>query len=238
MRVDPTLRPPLREPELSRAGFCREIPVGTPDAGVEGMAKWARIAMIVLVVWSVVTAAPSSGHAQDAETPPAEAEVSRWWYGWQVLLAGLSLPVALFASAATGVTARSPPLAITLVIGSALSPAAPAVVHALHGHAGRAATSLALDVGAPVAMGLLVAAGEAMDDDQGGGGGWFRGGFDLGPVGGFIIGYALLAPIAIFVDAMALSWDETVVEAGTSAHLRPSLQVAPDQTTVGIAGVF
>jgi len=83
-----------------------------------------------------------------AATPPAPAEMR--WYGWQTLVADAGA-VGLFGLAAFAGGDRDSTAAVAVgLIGLSTYLAGGPIIHAAHGHSGKAGISVALRVGLPV----------------------------------------------------------------------------------------
>jgi hypothetical protein len=103
------------------------------------MRNWVSI----FLVPALICALAGQGFAQES-APGAE----RKWYGGQTLLADV-LSIGTFIA---GIEGRSQPLAY---VGAGAYLTAPAVIHGVHYHGGRAALSVLMRVGFPLVGGLV-----------------------------------------------------------------------------------
>jgi hypothetical protein len=175
-----------------------------------------------------------SGAAR-AEPAPSQPKAS---YGWQILVVDLADAVLAAGGVAMGsnywkAQGSGFPLEMT---ASGFYVAGGPVVHLAHEHAGRAAVSFGLRVGAPLVLGLagwLIAAAlyhpGATGPDQ----------IEVAYQGfGVGAGVGVLSASAIDIAALARepASSESAKPSGHSAQLWPSLVVLPSATTVRDAG--
>jgi hypothetical protein len=184
----------------------------------------------VLTLAFALTLAPPAAHAdENAALPGSSAGDSgsatvRVYYGWQNLGAD-SASVGLLLLAAGGDHGDRDGLVYAGLGGYLLgSP----LVHAFHGHYRRAAGSLALRAGLPLAFGLATGALIGGSSE----GGTLADGVALGQVS-LAMG-AVGAVIAVFADDVGLSWDEKPAPRSWA----PTVQPSPYGMTFGVAGTF
>jgi hypothetical protein len=197
-------------------GACRsaQILAGTCLALSVGMTKPTLLAAALLAtVLAPALAAAQPGLVPAAPpTVEASAEPATRWYGWQILA---------IDAAALGVAAASDgegaELALTSLVLSG------PLVHAFHGHGGRALGSLGLRLGAPIAgayaMAAMCEAGGGGDDD------W-------GCLGEIVLGFGVGAAVAEVYDVYRAR-DEV-----GPPRFTPSVRVADGGASVGIGGSF
>jgi hypothetical protein len=201
---------------LVKAEFAEPNPNGTDgstglQAGMrlaEPLGMSLRIALALsIVVCSCAVAAKSSAESARpaADSAPAETPAApRRWYGWQTLsLDGASLTLGV-----VGVAGSGEPRATRIVLGSVgftgYALGAP-VVHWMHDQPGKAATSLGLRLGLPLAAAGVVSAlsaGRCPDAIEHEGDDYCR---RIDKTMAIVGGLAMLAAAAF--DASALSWE-------------------------------
>jgi hypothetical protein len=162
---------------------------------------------------------------------PAEPEVERRWYGWQTLVSDAISVVLLAAAVDSGGDEDGVQggLAGIGILGYAVG--AP-LVHAGHGHAGKALGSVSLRIVAPIA-GAFVGFGMADCD-----------GYDQESYCGLDAaaeGFLLGALAAVVIDAGVIANEDVrppLRRVETGLRLVPDVRVANDRAQVSLAGRF
>lgn len=190
----------------------------------------SRLALPLAIVLRVSAARaeePDSTSPPPASVPPPQssrpavgpdgAEAATEWYGWQTLLAdGAAVTFTVMAAKEPDSTPFLMASAGTYLLGGP-------IVHAAHGNWGRAAGSLGLRLGLPLAGGL---AGAALAQCRQGE--WFCGYAEVGM--GTLIGIVA----AVTIDASVLA-REPVTKAPA---LVPAVSVGRDRAWAGVSGTF
>jgi hypothetical protein len=155
--------------------------------------------------------------------------LERRWYGWQTL----ATDAISFGVLATAADSRDsgPQVAIGL-LGYALGGP---VIHAAHGHVGKAFGSLGLRVGAPVVgavTGFAMEDCEHSDDGE----------MDFCGLQGAGIGLVIGAASAVILDATVIANDDAEPDAPSQpergVQLRPDVRIAKDRAQVSLTGSF
>lgn len=152
-------------------------------------------------------------------TTPGEAKVEEvsHWYGYETLaIDGAAILVTVL-----GIAADSSALAI---LGAAGYTFGPPILHGVHGSGERAIGSFALRIGLPNILGLV---GYALEDcPEEPADSWD---FDFCGFEGMFIGMAIGFPLAIAIDAAALSWEALE----RPAVVQPVVSVRGDGVVLG-----
>ncbi len=171
--------------------------------------------------------APSYAPASDSADPDsAQPETKRQWYGWQTLLVDAGSVV--FIATAIG----SEESALVLA-GTAGFFAGGPIVHAAHGHGGKAWGSFGLRAGASVGLafvGYSLAGGDSCRGDLCGLAEAIYAG------AGFILG----AGTAIIIDAAIIANEDVKAERPRAAKfiVAPSVAATPKGAFTGLSGTF
>lgn len=215
----------------------------------------AMSAAAVLLVASVAHAdEPSSEwtpEATEAAARPVPPPTESSWYGYQTL----STDAAAIALVAIGATSDSTPVkGATGVMGVATYAIAPAVIHGVHGHAGKAVGDVAIRIFTPlVGIGVGALAGAAMFEPSRDPGltGVITNTFgkEVAILEGAAIGGFIGIGTAIAIDAAALGWETVPAQkkeaprpiasakpAGPTFH--PSGGPTRDGFVAGVGGTF
>lgn len=199
-------------PTRRRITNFAEISDGTAPALGLAMRRVASFLTAFLLL-----SAPALAHADDTLTPQPAAVTE--WYGWQSLIAdGSSIGIMVGGNAA-----RSPGAGYFGIAGWYL---ASPVIHAVHGHGGKAAAALGLRLGLPVLGGLVGAAAQNDRSDE-----------DV--PAGLVYGALLGVVAAMVIDDVVLANEDVVPEPTPDAPtLGPTASVVHGGATVGLGGSF
>lgn len=174
------------------------------------------LAIVRAIAWLVfggVIATTSAAHGQGA--PPPEPE--RSWYGWQTMIPVGTAYAGAVALVALKETREGWPFAALLGVALLSGP----TVHLAHGEGIRAAGSLGLNLGLPLAGGLLGAAVVCAAQACSGKG-------NIGFYAGFFMGGVLGLVAANVIDISVLSFDQQPASAAApSTSSRLGVSPAP-----------
>ena len=185
-------------------------------------------ASILAAIILVSRAAPAQTATPTKGEQPSQAETERVWYGWQTLATD-GAALGLFYAAASE---RSGALAWSGVAVYALGGPA---VHLAHEHLGKAAGSLGLRVGLPVAGGLAL--GLALHKDCTGSSSEGECGID--ETLGALAGAALGAIAAAVIDSAAIAREDAPKPRNAAGvTLSPHVSVQSGSYNAGIVGSF
>jgi hypothetical protein len=189
----------------------------------------------------------SIAHAQEDphELPPAPPPQApapdRHWYGWETLavdgatlVIGGSVSFAGLASSAYGGSS------VGLVTGASILAGGYGLggplVHAAHGHWGKAAGSLGTRIGAPLVFALLGRATTPTDCQQGSCGVRTDRPMESGAILGIIS--AIVLDAAVFANEDVEPGAKRAAARSSGLELAPSVNVGRDRGMVGVEGVF
>lgn len=197
-----------------------------------------------------VAHADGSGQATDAANAPAPAKTESRWYGYQTL----ATDAAAVAFLAISASADSKPAAnVSGVMALGTYAIAPAVIHGIHGHAGKAVGDVAIRVLTPVlgiGLGALIGAAAYQGHDDGTIGGAIgdAAGGMVATLEGAAIGGLIGIGTAITIDAAVLAREDVPVEkkeaerpiakAKTGPTFHPNAAPTKDGFMAGVGGTF